>query len=235
LLRLARRLERAVRRRGIVGSAGAVWALRAGASGRRRVKRLERAFDREHGVDTAGVVRLDELSFRHVHKSRGVRYEGILPEAFDALLDGVPIGDGELTFVDLGAGKGRALLLASLLPFRRIVGVELSPELVAVAARNVERFAGPRMRCHELSVECADATTWEFPDEPLLVYLFNPFDGFLMQRVLANLDASLNRRPRRAVLVVANRTFPAELLGRHGFHALDDAGTRFERLPAASA
>jgi hypothetical protein len=218
-----------------VGSARHAWELLAGAPGRRRLVRLERAFDREHGVDTAGIVRLDELPFRHANKSHGVRYEAILPEAFDALLDGLPIGDGELTFVDLGAGKGRALLLASLLPFRRIVGVELSPELATVAAGNIERFASPRMRCLQLSVECADATTWEFPDEPLLVYLFNPFGEDLMRRVLANLDASLSRRPRRAVLVVANRMFPSELAAAHRFRALDGAGTRFERVPGGSA
>src|SRR5580704_15196620 len=37
------------------------------------------------------------------------------------------------TFMDAGSGKGRVLLLASSLPFRRILGVEIVPELHEVA------------------------------------------------------------------------------------------------------
>jgi hypothetical protein len=136
--------------------------------------------------------------------------------------------------VDLGAGKGRALLLASLSPFRRIVGVEFSPELAAVAARNIDRFHSPAQRCRALTVECADATTYAYPDEPLLVYVYNPFGEDLMDQVFTNLDASCTRSPRRVLLVVANRTFPTELLTAHRFHPVDDSGTRFEWRPGSA-
>src|SRR5713101_6823082 len=41
------------------------------------------------------------------------------------------------TFVDIGCGKGRILLSALALPFRRIVGVEFSPVLCRIAEKNV--------------------------------------------------------------------------------------------------
>src|SRR5690242_5062036 len=36
---------------------------------------------------------------------------------------------GDFTFIDLGSGKGRTLLMASDYPFRAIIGVELLPAL----------------------------------------------------------------------------------------------------------
>jgi hypothetical protein len=232
--RIVVRVRRAVDRHGVRGSAREARKMLAGARGRYRVARVERAFDRRHCVDTAGIVRLHELPFENANKDLGVRYEGILPEAFHALVDGVPVGDGELTFVDIGAGKGRAMLLASLSPFRRIIGVEFSPELAAVAEANIASFRHPDQRCHALSVACADATTYEFPDEPLFVYMYNPFAEPLMRQVLANLDRSCRERPRKVLLVVANRTFSTELLGETGFRPLDDSGTRFERAPGSA-
>jgi SAM-dependent methyltransferase len=227
--RVVTRVRRAVDRYGVRGTAHETRKMVSGARGRYRVHRAERAFDRRHGVDTAGIVRLHELAFENENKELGVRYEGIMPEAFDALLDGLDVGDRELTFIDLGAGKGRAMLLASRSPFRRIVGVEFSPQLAAIAQGNAARFRSADQRCTDITVECADATAWEFPDEPLLVYMFNPFAEPLIRQVIANLERSCARTPRRVVLVIANRTFPVELLADAGFRPLDGAGTRFER------
>ena len=46
------------------------------------------------------------------------------------------------TFVDLGSGKGRVLLLAALRPFRRVIGVEISASLHTRAQANVEALRG---------------------------------------------------------------------------------------------
>jgi tRNA1(Val) A37 N6-methylase TrmN6 len=79
------------------------------------------------------------------------------------------------SFVDVGAGKGRALLLAAGLPFRKIVGVELSEELARIAQRNIARWnraARPKARIHVVQ---QDAAKFRWPRTPLLVYLYNPF------------------------------------------------------------
>ena len=73
-----------------------------------------------------------------------MRYEAITPEAFHGLLASIDLGDHDLTFIDLGSGKGRAVLLASLYPFRRLIGVEFSPELTEVARLNVQAVSSCR-------------------------------------------------------------------------------------------
>ena len=42
--------------------------------------------------------------------------------------------------VDYGSGKGRVLVVAAELGIQRIVGIEFSPGLVAIAKCNLERY-----------------------------------------------------------------------------------------------
>lgn len=227
-IRLGRRLRRALRRHGLAGSGREAIRVVSQHSRRREAARRERAFDLAHGVDTAGIVRLDELAFESDSKVHGTRYEAITPEAFHGVLERLDVGEGELTFIDLGSGKGRAVLLASLYPFRRIVGVEFSPELTEVARHNVERFDHAGQRCREIELVCQDAAAYEFPAEPVLVYIYNSFEGPLMQRVLANLGASGASHGHRLLLVTVNRAFPVSDVEAVGFRSLNGRGDLFE-------
>ncbi|MCW2993157.1 MAG: hypothetical protein JWQ18_652, partial [Conexibacter sp.] len=182
-----------------------------------RAQRADAAFDRRLGVETSGIVRLHELAFESENKEHGARYQATSPQAFGDIMDKLELGDGELTFIDVGSGKGRALLLASQLPFRRLVGVEFSPELTATAERNVASWRERTPGCPEVELLCLDATAYAFPDEPLLVYLYNPFEEPVMLEVLANLRASLERSPRRVLLVLIKRVVSLEALAQVGF------------------
>jgi hypothetical protein len=79
-------------------------------------------------------------------------------------------------FVDLGSGKGQALLIAGRLPYRRVVGVEIDEEFSQCAKRNVER-ARPRLRVQEVNVVTANVLEWPIPDDASVVFMFNPFVG----------------------------------------------------------
>ncbi len=102
--------------------------------------------------------------------------------------------------VDLGAGKGRAVLIAGRLPFGRVIGVELAPVLAEEARRNVAA-AGPRLRAGQVEVITADALTWEVPDDLSVVFLFSPFIGDLFNSVLGRIFESFDARPRRLNIV----------------------------------
>jgi hypothetical protein len=49
-----------------------------------------------------------------------------------------------------------------------------------------------------------DATQYEFPLEPLLIYFFYPFDQSVMEPVIQNLNRSLTEYPRDVILVYHN-------------------------------
>jgi SAM-dependent methyltransferase len=224
-----------------------VWGIRATAReairyvrtwrARRRWAHLDREFDREHGVDTAGIVPLQALTIESSNRELGHRYQASSADGFRALMAGLDLPAAELTFVDLGAGKGRAMLLASELPFRRVIGVEFAPELCDVARRNVERFSSPAQRCHEFEVVCADAAGYELPDEPALVYIYNSFEEPLMRGVLANVRRSADERPRRLLLALVNRKLDESAMAEAGWRCLvqHEHGELYEPLPARVA
>jgi len=176
-------------------------ARRALYSLRDRFRRREPEFtgsdwDRAFHVETAQHVALEGLSISSPNEFFGVHYEPITPHRFEEVLAAIPVAWNEYTFLDLGSGKGRAMLLAAAQPFRRVVGVEFARELHAVATRNIEAYTGPR-RCRDIVSVLADAADFEFPPDPTIVFLYNPFETNVIARVLDNLRLSLERRPRQ--------------------------------------
>ena len=109
------------------------------------------------------------------------------PWLFEQIMQSIPADFSRFTFIDLGAGKGRALLMASDYPFQRIVGVEFMPDLYRAAQENIARYSSDRQQCRRIEAICMDARDFQFPLEPLVVYLFNPFSEPTFARVLENL------------------------------------------------
>jgi len=110
----------------------------------------------------------------------------------------------DFTFIDLGSGKGRTLLMASDYPFRRIVGVELLPALNQAAQENLSRYQSKSQKCSAIESICADATEFLFPVEPTLLFLFNPFPKSGLRRMIDHLEQSLSARPRKVYVLYHN-------------------------------
>jgi predicted RNA methylase len=154
----------------------------------RRVLRppVDWVMDRIYRMDTRNPVRYDDLGFS---EDRGVYYVASDWRALPAFLRAASVRAGDV-FVDLGCGKGRVLIQAAAYPFARIIGVELDPDLAAVARRNVTN------RASHVAIESADVATWAVPDDVTHVYLYNPFHGAVMDAALRRLRESLERSPR---------------------------------------
>jgi len=141
-------------------------------------------------------------------------------EMMDALARHTNLDFGEFTFVDLGSGKGRALLMASDYPFRQIIGVELLPALHQIALQNVAQYRSDSQKCFLLASVCADATTFPFPEDPIVVYLFNPFPESGLRRAIANLEQNLRRKPRPAYVLYHNPQLESVVLANGGFNKI---------------
>lgn len=150
------------------------------------------------GLDTAGRIRLDDLGVA------GAGRENYSPVSWAALRRALPrgLGPGDV-LLDLGAGKGRMLFMAARHPVRRVIGVEISPELAAVARANL-RAAAPRLRCRRVEVVMADAATHPVPDDVTVVHMFNPFSGPVMTAAIDRVLESIDRSPRSVRLVYSN-------------------------------
>ncbi len=110
----------------------------------------------------------------------------------------------EFSFIDLGSGKGRTLLMASDYPFRRIVGVELLPALHHATLDNLTKYQNESQKCFAIESICADATAFSFLVQPIVLFLFNPFPESGLRSVVANLERSLRERPRKIYVLYHN-------------------------------
>ncbi len=106
------------------------------------------------------------------------------------------------SYVDLGCGKGRSLFVAAELPFRQIIGVELSSLLQVQCAVNIRSFRFWKRGCREIRSLHQNAKDFVFPEGDLVLYLFNPFGSATMQQVLDNLDRSRRRHPCHVIVIL---------------------------------
>lgn len=134
-------------------------------------------------------------------------YQPIEPALFREIINSLGIDFHEFTFIDIGSGKGRALLLAAEWPFRRVIGIELLPELNAVADENIRKLLREERPCGEVRALCGEATQFVFPTGPLVVFLFNPLPEAGLRKVIENFEASLRESPRPVFVIYANPVF----------------------------
>lgn len=113
------------------------------------------------------------------------------------LLECIPAPLQETTFVDVGSGMGRMVMLAARLPFKLVVGLEISGALHEVARENLAHLDPEQLHCRDLRLVRGDAATYRFPCGRLAVYLYNPFRGPVMQQVLH----SILSLPREVTLI----------------------------------
>lgn len=154
-------------------------------------------FDVAHNVDTSGYVPGDALTPSDLYNTA---YYGISPSTLTRALERLPEPLHNFSFVDLGCGKGRALLVASQFPFLQILGVELAADLVPIAEANTA--SDPR-----IEIRLQNALTVAYPDAPLVVYLYHPFLSPQLRLVLANLHRQRRDSAHATYLLYANCSY----------------------------
>jgi SAM-dependent methyltransferase len=168
-------------------------------------------FDLTHGTDTAASVPLWRLNIPSENARFGVQYQMTDPGFFAKAVASVPADPRKLTFIDIGCGKGRTLMMANERQFKRIVGVEFAPQLAEIARQNLLKV-GVRAEVVE-----RDAAEFEFPDEDLFLYMFNPFSEPVLRKVVQNLAQWRTRSERLAFVVYANPQFDFVFESRQEF------------------
>jgi SAM-dependent methyltransferase len=165
-------------------------------------------FENRLGVQTSGEIALDELGIAAVGRQR---YQPIGLFKLRRIMPRHSV-TGDDVFIDIGSGMGRAVFLAAGYRFRRVIGVELSRQLVDIAQANLGRCRD-RLRCRDVSFVAADATLYEIPDDVTVVFMNNPVQGEPFAAVVRNILASHDRKPRDMRIIYGNPVEEAMLLG----------------------
>jgi SAM-dependent methyltransferase len=163
-------------------------------------------FDRKHGTDTAGIGQLWRYSISSPNGRHGIHYAATSEDDLRAAIAALAIDPRQFCFLDLGCGKGRCLIVAQKLGFRRVIGVEFAAELVQICRGNLARLRVDAEVFH------TDAATFQPPDEMLVVFLFNPFAEPVMRDVVERL-----RDVRQKTFIIYNNPVLGTLLDQVGF------------------
>jgi len=172
-------------------------------------------FDQMHGVDTSGLVPATHLLTGHANDEHITAYYGVAPSILRSLIghwrESVPQHPiHSYSFIDMGAGKGRGVLVASEYSFRKVIGIELNPGMAAIARHNVEHWTrahsgDPTAACvAPIEVVEQDALDFELPDTPTLLFLFHPFEAPVLKQLLRRIETQFANRPGTLDLLYVN-------------------------------
>jgi len=187
--------------------------LRDSTPARRRARYGDVDYDFDTGADTTAAT--VGWRSRLAAAVSGAPYQPSEPELFAEMLRALPLGTKapkDFTFLDVGSGKGRALLLAADAGFARVVGVEIVPELHAVAEANIrkrreQQAAASASAEQQIESVLADARDFLLPSGPLVIYLFNPLPEAALAGFIARLEQethSLAESPRPLLVIYHN-------------------------------
>ncbi len=174
---------------------------------------------------TSGLVAGRHLIAGHRNDRHATAYYAIAPSVFRSILarwrrcrPRAPLD--AYTFVDLGAGMGRALLLAAEFPFRAVIGVEFHPLLARIARRNLAQWRAADRDRAPLRLVCADAAEFPLPAGPCVVFLFNPFGAPVLRRLLASWSRSFAGREGQLDILYVNNEQEHVFQAQPGFARL---------------
>jgi len=186
---------------------------------------IRHPFDLEFGVRTSGLVAGRHLASGHQHDRHITAYYAVAPSIFRGIIVRwrrcrafAPID--AYTFIDLGAGMSRAMLLASAYPFRAILGVELHPTLARIGRRNLALWRAAGRSRVPLHMYCRDAANFPLPSGPCVAFLFNPFHALVLRRVLRAWGRALANRPGELDILYVNDEQKNVLAREPGFMRL---------------
>jgi len=182
--------------------------------------------DRYFGIETDNDVLLETLG---IHDKNSLQYSPISYAALKIALREVHTSVEDDVFLDFGAGKGRVIIVAATLPFRKVIGVEFAPTLAAIAKENIEH-AQHRLTCSDIEILVMNATEFNIPADINILHFYNPFVGKTLSAVLSNIADSLQTTPRKMTSHFANADHFERLLQNEN-HILKNWITKTKEIP----
>jgi precorrin-6B methylase 2 len=183
---------------------------------RNLVQNIDLEFDKKWGLDTGGIIAPEKSDIVGSNWLSGQKYQGCDPKKLIEVLNLLGITYEQFSFVDLGSGKGRAIIVASSFPFKNIIGVEYSRKLADIARINISKYTSDDRKCKNIEVICTDASFFTLPEDPLVIFIFNSFGKRVMRSVLINISNSYLKKARRIIVLYFNAEF-ADVLRDSGF------------------
>jgi SAM-dependent methyltransferase len=165
-------------------------------------------YDWTHGIRTTKVEPLSTLQLaRPEHLIHANPYSASQPEDIRSVFKNLDLDFRKYCFVDYGCGKGRVMAEAARYPFQSVIGIDFAKELCAACKANLEKVRSTR-RCGDVQVLNADATEFDLPREPCVVYIYNSFRGPVLAATLERIRKSVEKFPRHVRIAYVTPMLP---------------------------
>ncbi len=122
-----------------------------------------------------------ELSTLGISSQLGNRYQPLGYGRLKKVLRLARLINPNSTFIDVGCGLGRPILLALELGFSKAIGIDISDKLINLCNQNISKVKD------NVTLRCCDIENYSFPNGSLTIFLFNPFDGSRLENLLSKL------------------------------------------------
>lgn len=166
--------------------------------------------EKKYGIHTSGADELKSLENLGVDISHATIYMPASYSLLEELLI-LPLLKKYNYFVDIGCGKGRAICVAAHFGFKKLLGLELSKNLCKIAKENIAETKKlfPQL---EAKIINNDAYYFEIETDMDCLFMFNPFDEFVMEAVMENVKISLAKKDRPMAIIYLNNLHEHPLL-----------------------
>ena len=156
-----------------------------------------------YGIDTSGAVPVEYIHPDRSLTARINAYAGSDPRVLRGALAALGSID-DYTLVDLGCGKGRAVVVGSEFPFRAIIGIELSTKLANTARKNAAVVARTFPNRPGITIHEANVAEFQLPKGKLVLFLYHSFGRELLAQLLTTLESSLRSEGAHLFFVYDN-------------------------------
>ncbi len=177
----------------------------------------EKRGEKKYGIDSIGSDDLSHLQDLDIDITHSTLY---MPASYDMLEDFFTKAGVQHAhhFLDIGCGKGRAMVVAAEYGAKKVSGVELSGKLIAAARKNLAAY---KMFHPEKNIQLFhnDACYFDIAPDVDFIFLFNPFDEVLMNAVMENILESL-RKSKRKIKVIYFNPLHKEVFTGNGFREI---------------
>ncbi len=180
---------------------------------------------------TSGIKSLHDLTISRNDINDCIEYMPSNPYFLDNIFDYISKNYNleKMAFLDYGSGMGRVLYYAHKYNFKKYVGIEFAEELC-----NKSNHFFKTQGIKDINIINIDASKYLVDDDINIFYLFNPFVGDVLNKVLDNIDLSFSRSNRTILIVYLNPICKNLVIERGSYNLVYNVHnevTIFERKP----
>jgi SAM-dependent methyltransferase len=170
----------------------------------------DRYYEMYFNIETTGYITTEQLKSENLEwGGYGAVYYRYMINTLGKLQVDIPSS----TFLDYGSGKGRALAYAASCNYKKIIGVENSKPLIKKARENIKKMK--HRRTSDIVFEECDAQNYKIPSSVNIIYMYKPFQGLTLERVIDNIQLSFNESPRKIFIIFWNDDEFEKIISNH--------------------